>query len=38
MIKVKIGPTQRDLADVDQNWVHKMIRNLRDAGEQVVSS
>jgi hypothetical protein len=35
MIKVKIGPVQKELEDVDPNWVHKMIRSLREAGQPV---
>lgn len=33
MIKVKIGPTQKELKDVDQNWVHEMINLLQKSGE-----
>lgn len=35
MIKVKIGPVQKELEDVDPKWVHKMIRSLREAGPPV---
>lgn len=35
MIKVKIGPVQKELEDVDPDWIHKMIRSLREAGEPV---
>jgi hypothetical protein len=33
MIQVKIGPTRKELKDVDQNWVHEMINFLRKSGE-----
>ena len=33
MIKVKIGPTQKELKDVDQSWVHEMISLLRKSNE-----
>jgi hypothetical protein len=33
MIQVKIGPIQKELKDVDQNWVHEMIDLLRKSNE-----
>lgn len=33
MINIKIGPTQKELKDVDQNWVHEMINLLRKSGK-----
>ena len=35
MIRVKIGPMQRDYENADPNWVHRMIKSLRDSHEGV---
>jgi hypothetical protein len=35
MITVKIGPTQREYENADANWVHKMIKSLKDSDEGV---
>lgn len=35
MITVKIGPMQREYENADANWVHKMVKSLRDSGEGV---
>ena len=35
MITVKIGPMQREYENADANWVHKMIKSLKDSNEAV---